>query len=193
MLDNEDDNFRFYTAPVNAGGFGAVTDYGAFVGNRDGDVTRIHYDATTKLLYRDDGVVIDPATGTETGSLDAPGWAAPDGAAGLIFYLVNTKPYPVGSGFYTLESFEINTMTPISTLDITGVIGTPVRLIRWGINGLAFATSQGAFSGSQGSVYLISGPFVTTSVRPAGSTPSEVSRSSQSPNGGNRFAAPHPK
>lgn len=179
MLDNEDDNFSFYTSPLTANGFGAVTEYGGGPGGVNGYITRIHYDATTKLLYRDDGVVIDPATGAQAGSVNAPGWAAPDGAAGLIFYLVQTYKYPSTS--YTIKSFDINNLTPISSLEIDNVVGTPLRLIRWGTNGLAFATSQGAFSTSQGAVYLVSGSFVTTSDRPAGSVPSAVYHTWQLP------------
>jgi len=41
------------------------------------------------------------------------------------------------------------------------VVGSPVKFIRWGANGLAFLTS-GATSPQVNAVYIVSGAFVTT-------------------------------
>jgi hypothetical protein len=163
MLNNEDTGFDFYSAPVTDAGFGTVTDYGALAGGF-GDM--LHYDVTTSLLYTDYGVVINPTTGTKAGQIAASGLAAPDGKTGLIFYLGQTSSN-LGSSTYTLESFDINHLTPISTVDIKNVSGTPTHFIRWGPNGLAFTTAAGPGSSSTGGVYLYSGSFVTGSATAA--------------------------
>lgn len=163
MLNTEDTGFDYYTAPVTASGFGSVTDYGALAGGF-GDV--LHYDATTNLLYTDYGVVIDPTTGLKAGQVSASGLAAPDGKNGLIFYLGQTSAN-AGSATYTIQSFDINRLTPISSISFQNVNGTPSHFIRWGTNGLAFTTVAGSGSGSSGGVYLYSGSLVTASARPA--------------------------
>lgn len=162
MLNNEDTGFDFYEVPVTASGFGTVTDYGALAGGF-GDM--LHYDATTNMLYTNDGVVINPATGEKAGQIQASGLAATDGANGLIFYLGQTLSNG-GSDTYTIESFDINHLTPIGTFDVNNVVGVPTHFIRWGTNGLAFTTTD-IYGSSSGQVYLVSGPFVTTNVAPA--------------------------
>lgn len=156
MLNNEDTGFDYYAAPVTASGFGTVTDYGGLAGGF-GDI--LHYDATTNLLYTDYGVVIDPSTGLKAGQISASGLAAADGKNGLIFYLGQTTAN-LGSSTYTIESFDINRLTPVSSINLPNVIGTPSQFIRWGTSGLAFTTVPGG-------VYLYTGSFVTTSARPA--------------------------
>ena len=172
LLNNEDTGFDFYTAQVGASGFSAVTDHGALAGGF-GDA--IHYDATTKLLYTDYGTVIDPATGLKAGEISASGLALPDGKTGIIFFLGQTSS-SFGSGTYTVESFDINRLTPIGSLTIKNVSGTPTHFIRWGANGLAFTTSQGFGSTTPGAVYLVSGSFVTSAVRQEGLVPEDVHR-----------------
>jgi hypothetical protein len=158
ILNNEDTGFDFYTVPVTANGFGTVTDYGALAG---GFYDALHYDATTNLLYTNDGVVINPQNGTKAGQVSASGLAVPDGKNGLLFYLGQTQSN-FGSSTYTIESFDINHLTPIATYDIQNVSGTPTHFIRWGTNGLAFTTAAGGGSTGAGAVYLVSGSFVTT-------------------------------
>jgi hypothetical protein len=158
MLNNEDTGFDFYEAPVTASGFGTVTDYGALAGGF-GDM--LHYDNTTNLLYTDYGVVIDPTTGTKTGQIDASGLAVPAGQNGLIFYLGQTSS-DLSSGSYTIESFDINRLTPVGSLTIPNVVGTPAHFISWGTSGLAFTTVSSTGSTTPGAVYLISSSFVTT-------------------------------
>jgi hypothetical protein len=163
MLNNEDTGFDYYTAPVTASGFGTVKDYGALAGGF-GDI--LHYDATTNLLYTDYGVVINPTTGLKAGQISASGFAAVDGKNGLIFYLGQTSGN-AGSSTYTIESFDINKLTPISSVNIQNVSGTPSHFIRWGTNGLAFTTASSSGSSSSGGVYLYSGSFVSTPASPA--------------------------
>lgn len=162
MLNNEDTGFDFYTVPVTASGFGTVTGYGALAG---GLYDVLHYDATTNLLYTNDGVVINPQNGTKVGQVSATGLAVPDGKNGVLFYLGQTASN-YGTATYTIESFDINHLTPIATYSIDNVSGTPSHFIRWGTNGLAFTTASGGASTSAGAVYLVSGSFVTTNVVP---------------------------
>jgi hypothetical protein len=42
------------------------------------------------------------------------------------------------------------------------VTGTPVKLIRWGSNGLAFLTQEASGPQQGDGVYIVSGAFVTT-------------------------------
>lgn len=156
----ESTGFDFYTIPVTSAGFGTPVDYPDDVPVspeffHSGDYTLIHYDAATKLIYDDDGRVIDPSNGTVVGSFNASGAMVPDGELGLAYFLGHVS----GTDGLTLESFNINTFTPVSTLNIPSAAGTPSHLIRWGTQGLAFTTSSNTNSGV---VYLISGSFVTS-------------------------------
>lgn len=170
-LDNEDTGFNFYSIPVNAQGFGTVTSYGALAG---GFGDELHYDATTQLLYTNDGVVIDPSTGTKIGEFSASGLAVPDGKNGVIYFLGTSS---FGSQNYSIESFDINHFTPIASLPVNNVVGTPTHFIRWGTNGLAFTTTSTNSTGTpNGEVYLISGSFVSANFRPAAKPTQNVVR-----------------
>jgi hypothetical protein len=173
MLDNEDTNADFYTVPVTSSGFGPVTNYGTLAG---GVADRLHFDATTGLLYTDFGIVINPATGLKVGQISASGLAATDGKNGVIFYLGQTTSN-AGTSTFTIESFDINHLTPIGTFSVDDVVGTPTHLIRWGINGLAFTTATASGSSYPGAVYLISGSFVTTTAGSKGAPTEDVRRS----------------
>lgn len=155
--NNEDTAFDFYTIQVNSSGFGTVTDY-------PGDLPcfgcLIHYDATTGYVYDDDGQVVNPSNGAVVGTFDASGIMVPDGALGEAFFLGQTQENQ-GTSTYTLESFDINTFTPISTLTLANFIGAPTALIRWGSGGLAFTTYNSEGSPATGGVYIVSGSFVS--------------------------------
>lgn len=93
--------------------------------------------------------------------------AAPDGKNGLIFYLGQTRPN-LGSNNYTIASFDITHLTPVGTLNIQNVSGTPIHFIRWGTQGLAFATDA--------AVYVIDNSFVTANAKSSGMPTEEVQR-----------------
>jgi hypothetical protein len=97
----EDTGFDFYTAPINSSGFGTVTDYSDLV---PGFFEFIHYDATTNRVYDDDGVIIDPASGTVVGTFAASGLMVPDGKLGVAFFLGQSQQQ-IGTQNFTLESF----------------------------------------------------------------------------------------
>jgi len=163
--NGEDTGFDFYTIPVTASGFGKVTDYGGLAG---GFGESIHFDRVTKLVYDDNGSIIDPVAGALAGRFEASGLMVPDGSLGTAFSLESSSG-SYGGGL-TLASFDMQRMTPIATATIPNVVGTPPHLIRWGSNGLAFTTAAG-YGGSAGSaVYVLSGSFVG----PASSLPVEI-------------------
>jgi hypothetical protein len=53
----------------------------------------------------------------------------------------------------TITSYDLKLFTKIDSLTISGIIGKPLRLIRWGQNGLAFNTDGGQ-------IVLIAGNFI---------------------------------
>jgi hypothetical protein len=164
-VNNESSGYDFYTALVDASGFGTVTDYpGLDFANGIGYFSDIHYDATTGYVYGDNGGIIDPSSGTNVGTFAASGIMVPDGTLGTAFFLGQTSQ-DLGSTNYTLESFDINTFVPIESFTITNVIGTPTHLIRWGTNGLAFTTIDTATTPATGAVYLVNGSLVGVSAK----------------------------
>jgi len=181
--DLSDTGFVFYTVPVTANGFGTVTQY-PYTFNTFG--TKIHYDAATGYVYDDDGIVVNPQNGTIVGTFAANGLMVPDGTIGRVFFLVQVNEASYSN--YTLESFDINTLEPISSLVITNVIGTPTRLIRWGSNGLAFTASTYNYSTktTTGAVYLVSGSFVTGSTSSESPKPTENVKRTWEWNGSSR-------
>lgn len=152
----EDTAFDFYTVQVTSSGFGAVTDYPGLV---PGFYCHIHYDPPTGYIYDDDGEVVNPGNGTVVGTFDASGIMVPDGTLGEAFFIGQTENN-LGTSTYTLESFNIQTFTPIASLTISNVPGSPTSLIRWGSDGLAF-TANNESSPEAGAVYLVSGSFVS--------------------------------
>lgn len=99
----------------------------------------IHYDPGTGLVYSDGGEAIQPSDGTVAGSYSASGIAVPDSTLDRVFILGQT-PAQVGTSNYTIQSFDQSKFTPIGSITIDNVVGTPTALIRWGSNGLAFTT-----------------------------------------------------
>ena len=53
----------------------------------------------------------------------------------------------------TIQSFNLTTHALVDTVTIPNVLGFPLRLIRWGQNGLAFITTDG-------NLYTVGGNFV---------------------------------
>lgn len=147
--NNEDTGFDFYTLVVSSTGVVFGNDYG---GDFSQFGIRIHYDLGTKLVYSDDGHVIVPSTGLPAGVFAASGIMVPDSTLNKAFFLGQTQSQ-FGSSNYTIESFDLTHFTPLSSLVVPNVQGFPLRLIRWGTNGLAFNTNGGQ-------VFLVSGIFV---------------------------------
>ena len=142
--NNESSAFDFYTLSVNASGVTQTKDYPNAFSNFS---NRIHFDAGTKLVYSDDGHVVDPATGKSTQAFPSPGFMVPDSTLNKAFFLTGS-----GSAL-TITSFDLTLFTQIDSISINNVTGKPQRLIRWGQNGLAFNTDGGH-------VFLIGGSIV---------------------------------
>ena len=154
--NNEGTGFDFYTIPVTAAGFAKPVDYGGLAG---GFGQQIHFDATTKYVYDDNGSIIDPVAGTKVGVFGSSGLMVPDGTINTAFF-VST----VNGSDMVLQTYDMTHFTPLNTITIKNVVGTPTHLIRWGTNGLALTTSNSTYTGSTttrtGAVYILSGAFV---------------------------------
>jgi len=132
----------------------------------------IHYSALTGYLYADDGPIIDPSAGSVVNHLPyaaveggfgfsfAPPVLTLDDNLGIAWVIGQTVGSP--SQEYVLEAFDLRTDALLGSIAIPNVVGTPVKLIRWGSNGLAFLTSGTNGPQEGNGVYLISGDFVTT-------------------------------
>jgi hypothetical protein len=148
--NTESTGFDFYTLAVNPSGVTLNQDFpNTFT--RFGD--NIHFDPGTKLIYSDEGHVINPSTGLPVGNFNAPGVAAVDSILNTAFFASGNASPTV-----TIESFDLTHFTPINTVTLPNVAGTPLHLIRWGQNGLAFI-NKAANGTSQ--VVLLGGDFVT--------------------------------
>ena len=149
----ETSSFDFYTLPVNSSGITLGQD---FSGVFSTFTNRIHLDAGTNLIYADEGHVINPATGLPVGNFNVtrgPGVMIPDSSLNAAFFI------SAGSGStITIQSFDLTHFTPIGSISIPNITGSPIHLIRWGENGLAFNT--GGF-GLSGQVYVVGGSFIS--------------------------------
>jgi len=145
----EDTGFDFYALSVNSAGVALASDYPNTFSSFG---KRIHFDGGNKLIYSDEGHVVNPSTGASLGTFPVRGFAgrimAPDSNLNLGFFAVQT-----GSSSVTIYSFNLSTLAPISSIIISNVAGNPLRLIRWGQSGLAFNTDAGE-------IVLVGGNFV---------------------------------
>jgi hypothetical protein len=119
--------------------------------------TKIHFDSGTKLVYGNDGHVVDPATGIVTGTFALPTISAtnlmiPDSHLNRAFFLTQVQNFGAPTTV-TIQSFDMTTFALIDSITIPGVNGVAQSFIRWGDSGLAFSTNAGE-------VHLIGGNFV---------------------------------
>jgi hypothetical protein len=143
--NNESTGFDFYTLAVDAQGVVQTNDY---PNSFSSFFNRIHFDPGTKLVYSDDGHVIDPSTGKSAGKFNSSGLMVPDSILNKAFFLTNG-----GTSSVTITSFDLTLFTQIDSITVNNVTGNPQRLIRWGQNGLAFITDGGQ-------AFVIGGSFV---------------------------------
>jgi hypothetical protein len=119
----------------------------------DGGAGDIHSDFGTGLIYSDDGTVADPGTGAIVGSYKASGLVAPDSSLNRVFILGQTQ-VQADSGSFTIQSFDEKAFTPLTSITLTNISGSPIQLVRWGSSGLAVLTVGGS-AGGLGMLYLI--------------------------------------
>ena len=152
---NSTTGFDFFTLAVNAAG---VTVSHDFPGTFTSSARRIHFEPSKNLVYADNGQIVNPATGTVTGSFPITATfggtlMAVDAAANRAYFLTQS----FGSATVTLQSFNLTTLALVDSTTINNVNGNIGRLVRWGQNGLAFNTTGGT---SGGQVFLVAGTFV---------------------------------
>jgi len=143
--NNEDTGFDFYTLAVNSSGVTLTKDFQSVFSSF---ANRIHFDSGTDLVYADEGHVVSPGTGLPVGNFNTSGPMVPDSTLNTAFFAV----VPLGSQDLAIQSFDLTHFTPIGSITIPNVAGSPVRMVRWGQNGLAFNT--GAF-GTTRQVYVV--------------------------------------
>jgi hypothetical protein len=148
--NNESTSFDFFVLNVTSTGVVRTKDYPNDFSNFG---VTIHYDSGTKLVYTDDGYVIDPSNGQQVGSFQASGLMIPDSTLNSAFFLGQTQSQS-GSTNFTIESFDLTTLAPVAEIVVPSVQGYPLHLIRWGANGLAFNDNAGY-------VYILASPFVS--------------------------------
>lgn len=147
--DGEDTALSLYTFNADSSGLSNEKIYG---GAFQTFFNRIHYDGATGLIYGDDGSVVDPGTGIRVGSFPPSGRVAVDGALKKAWVIPN-QPFGATLGDLVITACDLTTRSSVGTLTIPNVQGNVLRIIRWGTNGLAFATDLGF-------VYVVSGNFV---------------------------------
>lgn len=142
--NGEDTGFDFYALSVNPSGVTLAHDYPSAFSSF---FSRIHFDAGTQLIYADDGHTINPSTGSPAGVFTTSSNAmVPDSSLNRAFFISQ-------SGATTIQAFDLKRFNLIGSITIPNVSGSPLRIVRWGNNGLAFNTQGGP-------VYLIGGNFV---------------------------------
>lgn len=148
-INSEITSFDFYVLTVTSSGVQLSDDYQSEFSDF---YVRLHYDRGTHYAYTDDGYVINPANGQHVGQFQASGYMVPDSSLNRAFFLGQTQSQ-AGSTSFTIESFDLTTLAPISEITIPNVLGYPLRFIRWGASGLAFNDDAGF-------IYVINSSFV---------------------------------
>jgi hypothetical protein len=143
--NSEDTGYDFYALSVNSSGVVLTNDY---PNTFSSFTNRIHFDSGTKLIYADDGHVIDPKTGLAVGNFGVWGPMVPDSTLNRAFFIK-----VAGNSTVVIYSFDLTHFTSVSSISIPNIAGKPLRLIRWGQNGLAFNTDAGEIA-------LVGGNFV---------------------------------
>jgi hypothetical protein len=142
----ESSGFDFYILSVSMTGVVLDTDLSGDIG---GYFKRIHFDSGNKLIYDDFGDVVD-TSGNPVGSFtpDNEGVMVPDSTLEKAFFVAEAS-----GSMAEIQVFDLKKFTSLGTIMIPNVSANPVRIVRWGNNGIAFITFHGA-------VYLVGGNFV---------------------------------
>jgi hypothetical protein len=152
---------------VTSAGYPYVFEIGATA-----NAQRIHFDATSGLVYSDYGRVVNAATGDLAGTFNLDPLytqtnfstlSVVDAAQGVVFFLGQTIAQWFAHLGYTIVAFDKATYRPLRVLDLPQVAGTPTSFVSWGRAGLAFNTVSSGYSGSTSGIYLLDGSFVNGS------------------------------
>jgi hypothetical protein len=128
----------------------------------------IHSDFGTGLVYSDDGNVADPMTGATVGSYSASGLVAPDSSLNRVFILGQTAAQ-ANTNTFTIDSFNEKAFTPVSSITLGNLAGSPIEMARWGTSGLAVLTSggvPGVLEGGSGMLYILQDTSFVSNFQP---------------------------
>jgi len=114
----------------------------------------IHSDFGTGLIYSDCGNVANPTTLVTVGSYKAAGLLIPDSSLNRVFILGQTSAQ-ANTNNYTIQSFDQKAFTPVSSITLSNLEGTPFAFSRWGASGLAVLMETDMTSSVPGMLYLI--------------------------------------
>jgi hypothetical protein len=137
------------------------------------EYAEIHSDFGTGLIYSDDGNVADPATQAIVGTYHASGLLAPDSSLNRVFILGQTAAQ-ANTNSFTIQSFDEKAYTPVSSVTVEKLWGSPIQMVRCGTSGLAIMTINEDGSGTPGMIYLVQDSTFVSHVQ------KDVSRSSKS-------------
>jgi hypothetical protein len=185
--DNETTAFNLYdltvspTGVVESGYAPEVLANPALAADRDEAVFNfyadLHFDAGTGYLYDDNGLIIDPTTGNQLGMFGSNGYAAPDSTLNKVFIFginpTNLLASHTGCASFTINAYNQALYTPINSITLPSICGTPTAFIRWGTSGLALVTYIEPIDspGFTGMLYLINDPtFVSANQQPSSSS-----------------------
>ena len=127
----------------------------------------IHYDGGTRLLYVDDGAVVDPTNAAFKGGYNSWGFVIPDSSLNTVFVLGLTfvpPGYPLQSwtnGFglssYNQRTFGFISSFKLPPIPYSGGAGQPVSFVRCGGSCLAFATNSATYPdfANPGMLYIL--------------------------------------
>lgn len=112
------------------------------------------------LLYSGAGRVADPESQTLVGTFTGAGFAqgmAVDAANHRVFFLT------ANGSTVVLSAFNSDNFLPIGSVTLPLVANSPVNLVRWGTNGLAFNTQSAGFF-EPGRIYVLQSALVSDAV-----------------------------
>ena len=130
---------------------------------------QVHFDPGTRLLYSDSGVITNPVQPAQIGKFGSGDGVliATDSAWKRAFLLTSSNQVGInnsgqGANSYTLNIYDLNSQALLKTIALPDVLGTPVRLVRWGTNGLVFVTSNWPGDGTTvGALYILQGSDIS--------------------------------
>jgi hypothetical protein len=114
----------------------------------------IHSDFGTGLIYSDCGNVANPTTLATVGTYNAAGLLIPDSSLNRVFILGQTSAQ-ANTNNYTIQSFDQKAFTPVSSITLSNLEGSPFAFSRWGASGLAVLMETDLNTSVPGMLYLI--------------------------------------
>lgn len=159
-----------YVLSVNSGGVQLAQSDSLNSGSTSDTLGAIQYSALTGNLYAGDGAVISPTSGKQVNQF-ALGASADfssyyftplltlDDNLGIAWLMAPSLNGP--SGQYVIQAFDLKSCALLGAIAISNVKDNPVKLVRWGSDGLAFLTNGPNGPQSGDGIYIVSGSFVT--------------------------------